>query len=242
MDLAIIIIEGIVGTAAVTLLGALWRNRKRLMLLCGTQIKRNQRVRVSAAYLFRIMINGKYLLVKGKRIATQYQPIGGVYRRYESAQVFFEKMDVLSDEGMSTCKDARMDLRVTLPRKNLLSFLDWFDARQNREVALQREFYEEMIVAGPLSVDALTSFSPEYVKCNERKIHYSKHFGMHELLLHEVYELKLSKAQEKAILKYIEESDSMILASAQEIMRQSISIDNALHSIGEHATLILGAS
>lgn len=242
MDPVTIIIEGMVGTAVVTLLGTIWQNRKRIRLLCGTQIKRNQRVRVSAAYLFRIMINGKYLLIKGKRIATQYQPIGGVYRRCESAQVLFEKMDILPDEGMSTCEDARMDLRVTLPRKNLLSFLSWFDSRQNREVTLQREFYEEMIIAGPLSVDALASFSPEYVKCNERKIHYSKHFGMHELLLHEVYHLKLSEAQEKTILKYMEESNSMILASAQEIMRQSISIDNALYTIGEHTTLILGAS
>lgn len=40
---------------------------------------KNEEIRVSAAYLFRIKIENKYLLVKGNKI-SQYQPIGGVYK------------------------------------------------------------------------------------------------------------------------------------------------------------------
>nr|WP_241158244.1 hypothetical protein [Adlercreutzia sp. ZJ138] len=35
---------------------------------------------MSAAYLFRIKVGGKYLLIRGNRIKDQYQPVGGVYK------------------------------------------------------------------------------------------------------------------------------------------------------------------
>src|SRR5690242_2262007 len=40
-------------------------------------------IRLSISYLYRIEMNGKYLLIKSYRIPNTYQPVGGVYKYYD---------------------------------------------------------------------------------------------------------------------------------------------------------------
>ena len=55
-------------------------NRKRCGVLKTLIIKRNQPVRVTVAYLFRIEVNGKYALIKrNKEDNKRFQPVGGWY-------------------------------------------------------------------------------------------------------------------------------------------------------------------
>ena len=46
---------------------------------------RKKEIRLSFSYLFKIQIDGKYLLIKGNRLKNQYQPVGGVYKYYPEA-------------------------------------------------------------------------------------------------------------------------------------------------------------
>src|SRR4051812_4120218 len=72
-------------------------NLKRLPLVFKTQIVyRNEDVRLSIAYLFRIKSNGKYLLVKNKR-ANYYQLVGGAYKALTTADKVFKRYKVKTD-------------------------------------------------------------------------------------------------------------------------------------------------
>ena len=54
-----------------------------------TQIRyREKNIRLSFSYLFRIEVDGKYLLVRGHRMNNQFQPIGGVYKVYDEGKSF----------------------------------------------------------------------------------------------------------------------------------------------------------
>ena len=88
------LLSGVIGTALFELLRVLAKNRDRLRLLGATCAKRDDPIRVSAAYLFRIMVDGRYLLIKGKRIQSQYQPVGGVYKRFDGSAELFNKLGV----------------------------------------------------------------------------------------------------------------------------------------------------
>ena len=56
-------------------------------LLRYNKIKKTDYIRISFAYLFRIKIGNKYLLIKNSRGTKKYQPIGGVYKFYDKENV-----------------------------------------------------------------------------------------------------------------------------------------------------------
>ncbi len=69
-----------------------------------TQTKyRKELVRLSISYLFKIEIDGKFLLIKNKNRIDQFQPVGGVYKYYNEVTSEFEKLKVTSDRG-SPCE------------------------------------------------------------------------------------------------------------------------------------------
>ena len=62
----------------------IFNNRRRIKIWSQSLIRWNKDIRLSCAYLFQIkQTNGRYLLIKGRRI-DQYQPIGGVYKYHDS--------------------------------------------------------------------------------------------------------------------------------------------------------------
>lgn len=75
-------------------------NKKYLKLWIDTNIgkARDKQVRFSLAYLFRIKIDGKYLLVKNSKIANQYQPIGGVYKKFDSFDKIANDLEVTDEK------------------------------------------------------------------------------------------------------------------------------------------------
>lgn len=105
-----------------------WANRRRLMLCGLTRINPDEMVRISAAYLFRIRIGGKFLLIRGNRIRDQYQPVGGVFQYFAGAEPGFREMGCNPDDRMKSSSSDPRDLRVILPRKNVLKFLDCLTA------------------------------------------------------------------------------------------------------------------
>ncbi len=211
-------------------------HRRKLWLATLKQVE----IRVSIAYLYRIALDGQYLLVKGKRI-NQYQPVGGVRKFYPGAHAALRSLSVRPDNNLQIDDVSRNDLRVRMPAKNLLKFLDWYETRHDREICQQREFREELIVPGHLDQADFIDFEPQYLY-TVPTFHYSPHFRCWELLYHEVFEPLLSPAQERAI-RALKTRPSVDYVWVTEDLILSLGHDNRLggkpFQIGEHARLLI---
>ncbi|QMW05422.1 SMODS-associated NUDIX domain-containing protein [Spirosoma foliorum] len=199
----------------------------------------NQYFRISIAYLYRIYIDGEYLLIKGRRI-DQYQPVGGVRKVYPSAKILSE-LGVLDDDCLKIDDISRHDLRVRVPARKLLRFLTWYESREDREVDQQREFIEELIRPGFLSADLFVPIATQY-RYTVPTFHFSAHFQCQELLYHEVFDVKLNSEQEKAMRQlkdtpsdqyvWVDEESILMLGHDKRLKRKPF-------QIGEHARLLI---
>jgi hypothetical protein len=144
-------------TISATILAArisiLERGFIRATLKAGTIFGRAP-IRVSIAYLIAIPVEGRQLLVRGQRITTQFQPVGGVFKSYLSDQEMRRRFGALPDARFTVDERSMSDLRVRLPGRKLYRLLRWFKSRENRELFPFREFYEELVRPGTLDRDA----------------------------------------------------------------------------------------
>ena len=86
-DILINITAGFIGFIAVSAI----INFKYLWLIVSILTKRTDYIRFSIAYLYRIQIEDKYLLIKSNRIKDFYQPVGGAYKYFANASDLFIK-------------------------------------------------------------------------------------------------------------------------------------------------------
>ena len=180
------------------LASTIFHNRLRLKIYYQSLIRWNKNIRLSCAYLFRIRYNNKYLLIKGNRI-DQYQPVGGVYKYYDSFNGLKENLE-LKDESESHFYE-NGDLRLVTIGKHLVKFLDWFDTKKNREITVIRELIEELEPSG-ISIENLIKQSQvEYLKTVKEPITFSTHFQMDELKIFEIFEVKIPKEVLDDVLK-----------------------------------------
>lgn len=180
------------------LASTIFHNRLRLKIYYQSLIRWNKNIRLSCAYLFRIRYNNKYLLIKGNRI-DQYQPVGGVYKYYDSFNGLKENLE-LKDESESHFYE-NGDLRLVTIGKHLVKFLDWFDTKKNREITVIRELIEELEPSG-ISIENLIKQSQvEYLKTVKEPITFSTHFQMDELKIFEIFEVKIPKEILDDVLK-----------------------------------------
>lgn len=121
-------------------------NINRLWFFLQTEVfHRNRDIRISIAYLYRIKVNDKYLLVKNRH-RNYFQPVGGVYKTLPGSEKVFEKLGVRSDRLIETSKGiSKGDLRVYVKGNNVLDFLEWFGSKEDREISPWREFCEELV-------------------------------------------------------------------------------------------------
>ncbi len=122
------------------------QNIKQLWFYFQTQfLLRKNEVRISIAYLFRIKIDNKYLLVKS-RTRNYFQPVGGAFKTLPGSETVFKKLKVKSDRLVETEHGiAKGDLRVYVKGLNVIEFLEWFNSKEDRETSPWREFCEELI-------------------------------------------------------------------------------------------------
>ena len=83
----------------------------------------NELIRCSISGLFRIEVNGLFLLIQGHRLRHQFQPVGGVFKRYQTAKRFLSDLGVLDDDKIRVDDDNRDDLRIRVPAPRLIEFL-----------------------------------------------------------------------------------------------------------------------
>ena len=74
------------------LIGIFAANYRRIGLFVKSLIHWSEDIRFSIAYLYKIKIDDKYLLIKGSKI-EQLQPVGGVYKVCSSFSTIERKMN-----------------------------------------------------------------------------------------------------------------------------------------------------
>jgi hypothetical protein len=219
-----------------------WKTMKLIYESNTTHSK--DHVRVSIAYLFRIKIDDRYLLVKGRRI-NQYQPVGGVYKcSPNEVHDLFTKLDVREDKAMPIDIHSRDDLRVRVLGKNLFAFVKWFMSEKSRETTQQREFREELVDPGFLS-KAFDTIDPRYLYTVWRPLTYSPHTQATELMVYQVYSLNLTTAQEHE-LRHLQLPASGDLRWVTEEQIKRLGDDQLSHPdpfrIGQHACYLLSSA
>lgn len=155
------------------------KERKLLKLYwtCINPFKAKE-IRLTIAYLFRIEVNGKYLLIKSNRLSNTYQPVGGVYKYFHpEATLELNKMGIKTDNHIPNDEDSEFDLRLKMDNKvNLTTFLKWFFENKQREIDPWREFYEELIETNILAKQHFAYIHYELVGQHYEPIHFDRHF------------------------------------------------------------------
>src|SRR5690625_659748 len=90
----LLIVFSIIITSIITWLAT---NRKRVKISIQSLFRWNKEIRISCAYLFRIKYEDKYVLIQGNRI-NQYQPVGGVYKYYDSFKSIKESLEITDEQ------------------------------------------------------------------------------------------------------------------------------------------------
>lgn len=193
----------IIAPIIVFFVDSLLSNIRRIRLWFTSKVRyRNKKIRVSMSYIYRIHVNDKYLLVKNSKWGY-YQPVGGVYKILsEDIGYLKDYFDWGKDPYMKTNGEKRNDLRGTVPMTKLLDFLDWFKSQKNREISHWREFCEELIKTGVLSIEDFPHFEYRYAGTLLTPIKKSEKWkDCIELLSYDVFDLIPTIEQEAILLK-----------------------------------------
>jgi hypothetical protein len=212
----------VVAASSIILLEKIFKNVKYIWIWILTHtFHANRKIRLSISYLFKIKVDGKYLLVKGNRIRNQFQPVGGVFKRYRESFYALERLKVTDDNNMPIDDLSIDDLRVKLPAVNVISFLGWYESQLGREVSPYREFYEELIRTEILTQKVFPYLNYIHLRRHETGIRYSPHFKCYEILIAEIFEIRPTEDQMAALRELQRKSsDQYLWASDDTIERR----------------------
>lgn len=180
-------------------------------------------IRITVAYLFRIEVDGKYMLVKNNRGISGFQPVGGVYKylRRENAERF-DELGLIADTKIPRDVIAEDDLRMQMKKRHhLLGFIRWFATKKHREVDPWREFYEELVRPGILSHDNFPHIQYRHVR-QHTQLTYSDHHEINEYRVADIYELQLSTEAQKQEIRNLMQvgGEDVMFATAEEIKQR----------------------
>ena len=198
----------------------------------------NKEIRLSISYLFRIEVDGKYLMVKGNRLKNQYQPVGGVYKYYPEAKPTLERMRFNLDTKMGNI-DETDDLRIRIKGRYLLTFMEWFMSMENREYDPRREFKEELVDTSFLSGEIFDILKYRKVSVHNSGIKHSQYLNCEELLYSDIFEVVLTEKQKQDIREAVQKYPEMLcLASVEELRSQCY--DGIERNLGTNSMWIIG--
>lgn len=202
-----------------------------LKLIFSIYFKRTGFIRFSISYLYRIENKGKFLLVRSNRIKDYFQPVGGAYKYFENASEKFNKWDIRKDDKIKVDDKSDGDLRLQVPKKNVLKFLHWYRKAENREISCNREFYEELIQDDILSKENFPYVQYRKIKERTTGLQYSKYFKCWEILIFDIVEPVLNDAQKKEIEELYKKgnSENHIWADAQMIESEGHNLNAKEH-------------
>lgn len=218
-----------------------WKTSQR-RLERGRFIKEDTIIRISFAYLYRIKIDNKYLLVKNERKTGKYQPVGGVYKFNDNEKLELKnRFKVIDDDKIPIDESSRDDYRLRIANKYLRKMVKRFDDKAQRERIdnIGREFKEELIEKGILNWKQIT-----YRFCGRHmtELKFSQHFQIYELLLADVVELIPTEEQEKDLIRLMsKKSELYYFATTEEIASLGVNTysRDLKEIIADHANKIL---
>lgn len=236
----------LIGTLSEMLLGCIFSIAFDYILTSGNRFKMvlqslkyyNKEIRLSFSYLFCIEIEGKYLLVKGNRLKSQYQPIGGVYKYYPEAIPTLEGFEYRSDVRMGNNTETD-DLRIKIKGKYLLKYMNWFLSMENREYDPYREFKEELLDSGLLSEECFRTLKYRKILVHNSGVQFSKYLQCNELVYADIFKLILDKKQTEIIKEAVQRfPEQLCLASDDELISECY---NGLQkNLGNNAKWLIG--
>ena len=210
-----------------------------LKMLIKIIINWNKKVRISFAYLFRIKIKNKYLLIMGNRI-KKYQPVGGVYKFYDLnnlQRMGFNEMDEMKADGKND-----KDLRGRIPANKLPKLIKWFNSQECREYDANREFNEELIYSGILDSEIFRNIEYKKVKTINSGIIKTPNYGL-EYKIFDIIELIPSETQKEYLEDLVTNNtnDEITFVSEEEIIRhkRNVNTENFTNDITDHSESIL---
>ncbi|MDI3321417.1 hypothetical protein [Pinibacter soli] len=194
-------------------------NIKRLPLFFQTRILLpEQYIRMSFAYLIRIKVNGKYLLVKNRK-GNYYQLVGGAYKRYVSSEKLFEELEIKSDRQFSTEHGiAKNDLRMQVKGKHVLDVFKWFASKEDREISQWREFCEELLSTGILNKELFRYIDYKYVDTLLTPFQKARYLDCQELLIYEIFDLIPNEEQMHELEKLIDQGNNEKVKWADDML------------------------
>ena len=170
-------------------------NRMKLFWLTKVWY-RNQDVRMSISYLFRIKVKNNYLLVKNRK-GNYYQLVGGAYKTLPSSQAIFSKYSVRPDRRYQTTNGiSKSDLRFMVPGKHVIQMIDWFHSQKDRETSQWREFCEELLTTSILDKHIFRYIDYSYALTLQTPLKKAKGFDYQEILIYEIFDLVPNPEQE----------------------------------------------
>lgn len=196
-------------------------------------------VRFSCAYLFRIKIDDKYLLVKDEQGRGTFQPVGGVYKYFDDR--FFYDTHAVQCTRFGNNSDLDSDLRLIVKRKYVSKFMRWYKREVGRETPddLYREFQEEIIDRIPF-LDLSAFDTIEYRYCGEHM--EASRLGEKDIQIHiaDVVELIPTPQQSRVLSALMEyKSNIFCFATKEEIYDLGRTKGNQVARISPHTYKIL---
>ncbi|MFB7114530.1 hypothetical protein [Streptomyces sp. NPDC056291] len=199
------------------------QNRENLRHLWYSFRYRNQSVRISTSYLFKIYIDGRYLLIRGSRWRNQFQPVGGVHKVTPQGSASLAAMGVTDDDLIPVDAASYRDLRVRVPGKHLFRFFQWFDSRVGREDSPWREFQEELLATQVLPQDKFPHIMHNYLRREVDPIRYSEWAQAYEILVADIYELVPTPEQADTLRALVPtQNPNVTWVTAEQIKRRGI--------------------
>ncbi|CAM3715436.1 hypothetical protein MUGA111182_04865 [Mucilaginibacter galii] len=210
-------------------LGLFWKTKFRY---------RNQEVRLSISYLFRIKVKGKYLLVKNRK-NNYYQLVGGAYKTLPGVETVFKKFNVKPDRRFLTDNGiAKNDLRFTLPGKNVISIIKWFHSREDREISQWREFCEELLTPAFVDKHIFRYIDYKYATTLQTPVKKAKKLDCQEILIFEIFDLVPDTDQLHALEALCDSGDTEYVKWADPILIDKLGFDERTkeieYEIGAH--------
>lgn len=212
---------------------------RRLPLWYKTKLLyRYSEVRLSIAYLFRIEVDGRYLLVKNRH-RDLYQLVGGAYKAYPKAKAVFDKYGVIPDKQFETSHGiAKSDLRFLVPGRNVFAILSWFHSQKDRETSQWREFCEELLTTNLLSKELFRYIDYTYACTIQTPMRKAKRLPNQEILLFEIYDLVPTTEQQIALKQLLLQGDTVKIKWAEKQVIDALGTDHRLgttpYEIGPH--------
>lgn len=192
-----------------------------------------KKIRLSFAYLIRIKVNNRYLLVKSGHKRGTYGPVGGVYH-IEHTDYVYNKLGFSRDSSPGDPED----IRGTIQGKKISKFIKWFNKKRNRELNPSREFYEELIKTGYVPESLFENPKFNFIKTVYKGIQYGEHYGINELLRFDIYEFVPNEIQLNYLLN-IKVNNNLKFYTREEIEKLGVTKNNDKGTIGTQTRYIL---